>query len=309
MRGETFSIAAFVVGAAYSRSEIALTGGVEPPSDPRDPHWSTGIISFDNVLALLVTLEKEEGYRDYFEGRQFWWQSQNRQTASSSEIVDMLTGARSAVLFVRQRRKSGGETEKFVYCGRLSRPEIEGERPVTCYFDCLDYVEDATGVLGELYDWRPDGPVSESEIIRKNIIRTRTARGQGRQLDPAMRKAIEMHGMRVASQHYRSQGYTVTDTSQFRPWDLEVKKIGDTRRVEVKATQSTGEQVSLTAGEVRAAWEPGVVTDLFLVYSVEVLPNSSPPSASGGKTRLIEAWRPESSDLIPTDYRYRLPAP
>lgn len=47
------------------------------------------------------------------------------------------------------------------------------------------------------------------------------SRGQGFQLDPQLRKAIEDHAMKDATMYFTSLGYKVVDVSARRPYDLE----------------------------------------------------------------------------------------
>ena len=76
MRGEQLQLSEFAVGGSYTRKEMAELGDVTLPVGPRDPHWGNGIVVFDNVTILLVTLEKTHyDYQDNFEGGDFWWQS------------------------------------------------------------------------------------------------------------------------------------------------------------------------------------------------------------------------------------------
>lgn len=53
MQGESISVDEFVVGNTYSRETMASTGRVMGPLGPRDPHWSSGIVRFDNAVLLL----------------------------------------------------------------------------------------------------------------------------------------------------------------------------------------------------------------------------------------------------------------
>ena len=308
MQGESISFDQFAVGHTYSREAIAQTGRVVGPSGPRDPHWSTGIVRFDNAVLLLVTLEKPEIYRDYFEGALFWWQSQQQQTQQSPVIRHLATGALPGYLFVRVRRKVRSATQPFVFCGRLSIPELEGEHPVTGLFEVLDVVPGAAGALGEVYAWQPDNPSNAAEDERHEaIVRRRTGSGQGRQNDPALRRALELYAMQHATAHYRAAGYEVEDTSATRPYDLECHRAGVRRRVEVKATQSGGESVLLTIGEVNAARDAASMTDLYVLHGIAVVRDLGGHVLSQGTVKLIENWQPSESDLSPTAFSYRIP--
>ena len=309
MRSEPIAQEAFRVGEAYSRKDMARVGGVTPPVDSRDPFWSTGILEFENAIVLIVSLVKkthEFSYRDYFSGSLFWWQSQNRNTQQSDVIQQMHDRSKPVLLFVRVHAKVKNVTQPFVYCGELSFLEMQGERPVTIKLQSLEYdLLGATPQLTEIYNWRPDKLADAGEVDRHDRIDVRQAFGQGRQSDAAVRRAIEAYGMSQALAHYEKLGYKVFDTSLNHPFDLECTLDDETRRVEVKATQSAGDEVLVTAGEVRAARDPNFLTDLYVVHSVSVSVGTS-PSVSGGIVRIISEWRPTDADLVPTTYRCRV---
>src|SRR5688500_5216069 len=131
MLGETFDLSFLKVGDAYSRRELATRGGVRIPSMKREGIWSSGIERFENAVLLMVTLEKKEyAYRDYFDGSLFWWQSQMEQHRRSPVILQLVNGERPAHLFVRLRGKDEDySAQSFVYAGRLSAPDVEGDKP------------------------------------------------------------------------------------------------------------------------------------------------------------------------------------
>lgn len=310
MLGETIELAGFEVGQLYSRAEIARIGGVSPPTGSLGGTWSSGIERFDNAVLLMVTLEKRHyTYRDYFDGSLFWWQSQKEQTQESPVIVQLIHGELPSYLFVRLRDKTKkSKAEPFVYAGRLSQPEVQGERPVTALFALLDFVLTPSGALAEVYDWKPVDMVSDSaEFLRHQEIALRRATGQGRQADVATRKAVEMHAMALATAYYVADGWEVSDTSKNNPFDLVCTKGDALRRVEVKGTQSVGAKVEVTIGEINAARQLGVDTDLYIVHSILVSKVGQERIASGGFERVIAPWRPSDSALAPMVFSYCVP--
>jgi hypothetical protein len=134
--------------------------------------------------------------------------------------------------------------------------------------------------------------------------------GQGYEQDPERRRAAELHAMEIARAYYENQGFTVTDTSQHEPYDLECRRARQIIRVEVKGTTGAGESVLLTSAEVENARQPAEMwrTDLFVVHGIEIEDSKDGPAATGGEVRLIESWSPDLDDLEVTEYRYRLPA-
>jgi hypothetical protein len=131
-------------------------------------------------------------------------------------------------------------------------------------------------------------------------------RGQGFSQSPERKRAVELRAMCVATAYFEARGYTVTDTSANKPYDLVATK-GDTRLfVEVKGTTTGGEQVILTKNEVaHAQGHPGECV-LFVVHDIEVAGDSE-PVASGGVEKMIEPWVPADEDLVALSFQYRVP--
>jgi hypothetical protein len=91
---------------------------------------------------------------------------------------------------------------------------------------------------------------SSSEVAAlEETVRPR-ARGQRWSAAPAVRRAIELHAMQAAIEHYTGQGWSVEDVSTFNSYDLHCEQDDRVLCVEVKGTTSTGERVLLTRDEV-----------------------------------------------------------
>lgn len=320
MIGEIIDLAGFTIGHTYSREAIARTGRVYVPTSSRDPHWSTGIVRFDNAVLLLVTLKKAEyTYQDSFDGDLFWWQSQNQQTQQSSVIDEINSERLLPHLFVRVEAKARGKAQPFVYCGALSNPVMEGEKPVTVLFQVDSYANDATGDLATVYSWRQPGTAPSTEVRRRamamkdassfDAISRRISARQGRINDPATRRAVERHAMDKATAHYMSSGYEVTDTSAAYPFDLLCERDDDVRRVEVKGTQSLGFSVDVTVAEVEQARL--FPTDLFISHSlvVHVVSGSMARTVTGDEYRVVRNWFPTEESLSPLTFRHSVQTP
>ncbi|HEY4210641.1 MAG TPA: DUF3427 domain-containing protein [Steroidobacteraceae bacterium] len=309
---QRITIQNFQIGQSYSRPEIAVTGEVSAPTNSRDPHWSQGIVPFSNAVLLLVTLDKSDRdnyqYDDRFEGDTFWWDSQNSQTQKSPVIANILRDALEPHLFVRVKEKVRGSTQRFTYCGRLSEPIAEGDRPVKVLFQCPEYVQSAEGNLRAVYDWKPSGAADRKEGAREEAIRERRGRGQGYQVDQQVKEATEQLAMEAAKRHYISLGFDVDDVHKYKSYDLVVTKDGKARRVEVKGTQSAGESVELTRGEVEAARAGPEPTDLFVWCEITITREEGVAKASGGAMRLISGWQPLDTDLLATRFTYQVPS-
>jgi hypothetical protein len=310
MKGEILDLSGFVVGEAYSRADITRVGLVSP----KNATWGTGIGEFANAVLLFVTLEKTHyHYRDQFDGSLFWWQSQTRQTQTDRILESLTSGEREAHVFCRVRAKRSG-TFPFVYCGRLSAPVMEGEKPVTCLFEALDIVDDATGELARIYAWRPGEAIEEPEASRRqalldNELNKPQAHGQGRIRDYQRRRVVEMHAMDLAKEHYAALGFKVTDTSSTHPYDLSCSKDNRVTRVEVKGTQTIGSAVDVTVAEVESARrgnELGYATDLLIVHSIRLTGTGNLIHAHGGTIHKISDWFPADANLRAMTFRYEV---
>ena len=152
---EKLDITAFRVGSSYTRAQSAELGRVLPLEHTRE--W-TGIVEFDNCVVLFPTLDKsdlppEHRYEDKFLGKQFKWDSQNRNTQNSPVMVRILSRGTPILLFCRLRPKEFGRPVPFVYVGQVQEQSHAGQNPVKVMFNLLEYQETPGNDLAKLYDW------------------------------------------------------------------------------------------------------------------------------------------------------------
>lgn len=150
-------------------------------------------------------------------------------------------------------------------------------------------------------------PESEVDEARREIGEAagKAGRGQGRRIPAEVRRAIELHAMRIAWAHLQQLGWTVIeDVSARESFDLRCTKGKAELRVEVKGTTSAGEEVILTPGEVKHA--RGKYPDVaLLVVSNIVLASENKPS--GGSLRFVTPWKVEDSSLRPLGFSHTVP--
>ncbi len=130
------------------------------------------------------------------------------------------------------------------------------------------------------------------------------ANSQGFQLDSKLRKDLENYAMEAAKRHFLSDGYEVEDHSKNRPYDLCCKRKKELLYVEVKGTQTNGEEVILTFGEVEFARRNKEQMAVFVVHSIKV---SDKKKLTNGTERLIVPWDVDQGSLKPMSYKYKLP--
>ena len=135
----------------------------------------------------------------------------------------------------------------------------------------------------------------------------RGASGQGFRQSSAARRAVELRAMKVATSMLELDGWTVTDVSARRSYDLHCVRSADIRFVEVKGTTGAGEAILLTSAEVAFASLNRSEMMLVVVTGIRLAQNGDEPQATGGTPRSVCCWAPEPGDLSPISYSCRTP--
>jgi hypothetical protein len=157
-------------------------------------------------------------------------------------------------------------------------------------------------IIGALQEDPNEAVIDAAEQIRS----ARTS--QGFLVSPMVKKAIEEHAVQVAKSYYEKKGYAVEVKG--KPYDLHCRHSTGTQIfVEVKGTQTLGDEVLLTRNEVKFARQNKTEMALFIVHGVMVDKEADPPRASGGTTRLCEPWDIGCGELEPLGYSFKLPKP
>jgi hypothetical protein len=130
----------------------------------------------------------------------------------------------------------------------------------------------------------------------------------GRQSDVEVRRAIERHAVETVLALYSKVDYRVEDVGDFESWDITASRGAEEIHIEVKGSAGTREGVDLTDGEVRHA-EYHQPTHLVVVDCIDWIRTEAGIKCNGGRIRTWSNWAPARSTLIPTAYRYPLPAP
>jgi len=131
--------------------------------------------------------------------------------------------------------------------------------------------------------------------------------GQGFNISPEVRQAIEQASMNIAIAHYQERGWTVTDVSRNRPYDLKCAKDDLELHVEVKGTTSDGAQILLTPNEVEHARNYENVA-LFVVSNLITSEDAEgKTTVSAGRIKLLFPWTPVDDELSPIGFSYQVP--
>ncbi len=179
------------------------------------------------------------------------------------------------------------------------------------------------GLLRTLYEaerlapYIPGDPAPEVLEAEQSAARTAGRRtpngtqprrsGQGFVLTACERKAIESHSVRMATEHFKAQGWAVKDVGAKESFDLLLSRGDERCRVEVKGTTSAGAEVILTRAEVekQRAYYPH--NALVVVHSIELDRTGDEPRASGGVLHCTSPWDLHDEDLTVISYAYRTP--
>lgn len=301
-----------IIGHTYSRSQIAQSVNEKGISISRE-----GIYYLDGKVILFVTLDKTSKsnmklcYNDYFIDDLFHWDSQNKQHINTPRIQEIVRGDREVHLFARVHEKQKSTSLPFVYCGRLHylSHDENTKNPVHMIFQSIDYQDFPNSFLQDIYTWKPDSKQISTaqpptpEVIKKSFQNKKKS-SQGYIKDAEVKKSIELRAMQLAIETYQSHGYEVLDVSSTESVDLLCTKNEEARYVEVKGTQGLGEEILLTANEIKRAKSGLYTTDLFIVHSINVIKSNNSIQASEGISLIIENWIPDDKDLVPTHFRY-----
>jgi len=130
------------------------------------------------------------------------------------------------------------------------------------------------------------------------------SRGQGFQVSPEVRDAIEDYAMRSAREHYSAKGFDCEDVSSRASYDLRCKRGQKVLYVEVKGTSTDGQSVLLTPNEATFARANRLQMSLFILHSVAIADGTAGPKISGGKKRIIEPWKVDNGTLTAIGFKY-----
>jgi hypothetical protein len=134
---------------------------------------------------------------------------------------------------------------------------------------------------------------------------------QGRLLDTAVRKKVELYAEDHAVEYFSQQGWKVSRIGHLKlGYDLACERGNDELlHVEVKGTQTAGEKVALTWNEVRHNCEAAECAAIHALYVVSMIRVSleGDIECSAGEANFLLPWRIDDDDLIPTEYSYKVP--
>ena len=292
----------------------------EPPEDSDNPITvnierivpkSKGNSLINNVLVIFVSKKKDYGqvvvgwYKNAHVYREY--QASKKNMLRDDYRYNLQAGLNNSVLLPENYRKFKIPTGKGAF-GRanvvyLSEIDGQGRDLDSSKFNwiknAIEYVDNYDGP-NLLVNTTGD---AEKEI--EDIIETHQTNqsGQGFNITPELRKKIEEYSVSKAIQYFKRHKYSVKNVGGTKSYDLDCSKDGDTLRVEVKGTQTTGDSIILTPNEVRNAKKHK--TALYVLHSIKVDMVRKNYRLSGGDEKIINPWKiNEQGKLKVLSYMY-----
>lgn len=173
------------------------------------------------------------------------------------------------------------------------------------------------GLLGRLYAAEreatpdPHAPVPEVVEAEENAARAARRRiakgssGQGFRPSAVERRVIELHSVRLATEYFEADGWSVEDVGARKSYDLLLSRDKEVCRVEVKGTTSLGHQVVLTRSEIEEQRGHHPYNALVVVHSIKLDRSGEVPVAFGGQLECTSPWIIDDEALTPISYIYR----
>jgi hypothetical protein len=153
-------------------------------------------------------------------------------------------------------------------------------------------------------------PANDTRKVEEIVVQTvekEQTKGQGFILDKKLRLALEDYAMNAAKTHFKSLGFVCEDRSKKYPYDLHCRRGKEVLYVEVKGTQTKGEQIILTNGEVKFAHNHKGQMALFVLHSIKASEVTGKWHLVGGERRLILSWAVDYEWLTPLSFMCRIP--
>jgi hypothetical protein len=273
-------------GTIYSRRDLATRFEI------KDATINNGVFrpKGHNSIWLFITNQKTSDrtpYADRLDGDVLDFDGQT-QGGTDSLLIDHAVLGLDVLLFYRER-KAAYPGYGFRFEGRFRYVTHKRERPKHFTFSRVTtHLE------------------SEEEVVEVVERLTGGRTSQGIAVSPKLRRALEDYSMKRAIAHFVNLGYSVEDVHARMPVDLICRRQSETCHVEVKSTQTIGEEILLTPNEVEYARQNRGSMTLFVVHSVRASEIGGEIEIAGGEERVLD-WNIDEGLLTSVGYRYRIP--
>jgi hypothetical protein len=265
----------------------------------------------DKVTVIFVSDQKIIGWyrnatllrdwRDDPTGERVW--TEKRKGQQHSALYNMKTRVRDAVLLPKSLRDYEIPSGK----NGIGQANVRYTYDFSCKLDLRPWMRKAIEHVRDHYaNNSPDDNLLTNPAANEGAaVAEALEKAAGYQSDPAIRKVVEDHAMKLVEADYRRSRFSVENTSKIKSYDFLCKKENRERYVEVKGTQTSDQIVSLTYNEVKIARDAGIVVDLCVVHSIKVI-GSKKPRAEGGILIKYPNWQPREHELREVQFTCRL---
>ncbi|WP_407951816.1 protein NO VEIN domain-containing protein [Plantactinospora veratri] len=171
--------------------------------------------------------------------------------------------------------------------------------------------EDSSARAGNVPSTTDQMPIRDNVYSSAAIVTARANRTQGRRQDAVANRAVELHAENLAERYFEERGWTVERVGRLRlGFDLLCRHPAQgVLHVEVKGTQTRGEEVILTPNEVHHNLDLehcDADHALYVVADIQLL-GPGDIECTGGREYCFWPWHINGSTLTPTQYLYKLP--
>jgi len=198
-----------ILGNKYSRGDLGRIFNQKGITSSREGIYSSP--TFGQFLFFIDLVkegkEKRFHFNDYFDGDIFHWDSQTTQHINSPRIQQILKKEIPILLFVRIYPKVKGQTQPFVYCGRIEYIEHDENtsNPVHIISQSLDYNENTNNQdLIEIYNWKPE-LIGKTTSNNTYLLKKSTSKSRGEQKKPNYTERKGLVTSRVGQGWYRQE--------------------------------------------------------------------------------------------------------
>jgi len=164
----------FIVGNLYSRKSILDTIDEPTFSSSREGIFYCRNSSTTILFTDLDKSQKKEQfiYNDYFENDFFHWDSQNKQHINTPRIQEIVNKEVEVILFCRIKKSVKGNTQPYIYCGRLEFFQYEEgtKNPVHIIFNNIDHNDELlldNQNYRNIIEWKSDSKITEVDLSKK----------------------------------------------------------------------------------------------------------------------------------------------
>ena len=194
--------------------------------------------------------------------------------------------------------------DAFVFLGaRVREAGVDGDQILRDFdrlYELYEYVE-SNAERENTASLQAEEQAAIAALERKH------GKGQGFLQNTELRVAVEKYAMDAARRHFETNGFACEDQSKNHSYDFRCKRRQEVLYIEVKGTQTDGDEIILTANEVEFARKHKSQMGLFILRSIQVTEVDGKFCLTGGDKKLVLPWDVDHGCLEPLSFMYQIP--